>query len=180
MEKKVEEKEHVAVTGKIVIAILFCAAAFSSAGADMPGDEAPRTGVCRDGLPSDQRDVRVKGEAVSAGDLTEQAAGLCDEKRYDAAEPLLKRAIQAESGFAEAHYRLAIVYLKTARPAEAAQEYLKTAGLDEKLARELRMLNPMFSLSGPAKGVATESGFITAPGSDTPAGPRASDGVEVR
>lgn len=121
--------------------------------------------------------LAVADEGVNVGALIEKAATLCGENRYAEAEPLLKQALAAEPDEAEAHYRLAIVYLKTDRPAEAAQEYLETAGLDEKLARDLRMMNPMFSLSAPAKGVATESGYIAAP---EPVSPTASDGIETK
>lgn len=121
--------------------------------------------------------LTVADEGVNVGALIEKAATLCGETRYAEAETLLKQAITAEPDEAEAHYRLAIVYLKTDRPAEAAQEYLKTAGLDGNLARELRMMNPMFSLSAPAKGVATESGSLAAPDSGSPV---ASDGIKTK
>lgn len=121
--------------------------------------------------------LTVADEGVNVGALIEKAAALCGETRYAEAEPLLKQALAAEPDEAEAHYRLAIVYLKTDRPTEAAQEYLKTAGLDEKLARELRMMNPMFSLSAPAKGIATESGYIAAP---EPVNPTASGEIETK
>ncbi len=121
--------------------------------------------------------LTVADEGANVGALIEKAATLCGETRYAEAEPLLKQALAAEPDEAEAHYRLAIVYLKTDRPAEAAQEYLKTAGLDEKLARELRMMNPMFSLSAPAKGITTESGSIAAP---EPTSPATSDGIETK
>ena len=124
--------------------------------------------------------LTVAEESVNVGDLLKQAATLCGESRYTEAEPLLKQALEAEPNEAEAHYRLAIVYLKTDRPADASQEYLKTAGLDEKLARELRMLNPMFSLSSPAKGIATESGFIADPEPANPAVSAASGGAEAK
>lgn len=124
--------------------------------------------------------LTVADEGVNVGALLEKAATLCGENRYAEAEPLLMQVIAAEPNEAEAHYRLAIVYLKTDRSAEATQEYLKTAGLDEKLARELRMQNPMFSLSAPAKGVATESGFIAAPESAIPTVSDASGGVEAK
>lgn len=121
--------------------------------------------------------LTVADEGVNVGALIEKATTLCGEARYAEAEPLLKQALAAEPDEPEAHYRLAIVYLKTDRPAEAAQEYLKTADLDEKLARDLRMMNPMFSLSAPAKGIATESGYIAAP---EPASRTASSGMEAK
>lgn len=119
-------------------------------------------------------------EAFPESALINRAAVLCDEGRYAEAEPLLKTVIGVSPADAEAHSRLAIVYLKTDRPAEAAQEYLKTAELDEKLARSLRMINPMFSLSKPAAGIATESGYSAAPAPSEPALQAASDGAAVK
>lgn len=124
--------------------------------------------------------LTVADEGVNVGALIKKAATLCGENRYAEAEPLLNQVLAAEPNEAEAHYRLAIVYLKTDRPADAAQEYLKTAGLDEKLARDLRMMNPMFSLSAPAKGITTESGFIAAPEPANPSVSDASGGAEAK
>lgn len=102
-------------------------------------------------------------EPVAVETLMKQAAQFGREKKYAEAEPLLRTVIQLEPANAQAHYSLALVYLRTDRPHEAAQEYLKVSELDEKLATALRKINPMFSLVTPAKGIATESGFITAP-----------------
>ncbi|HZK82505.1 MAG TPA: tetratricopeptide repeat protein [Humisphaera sp.] len=69
----------------------------------------------------------VSGDVAKATDLcraeTAKAFDLIQQKKYAEAEPILKRAIEADSMYGPAHNDLGLVYYRINRPYEAAWEF---------------------------------------------------------